>query len=101
MTRVILSPRARRDLAEVFTYTRDRWGAPKAREYAELTRQALVAIAKDPRCGKPREDIRPGVLAFHITRPARHILFYRIDATGTVEVIRFLHDAMDFARHLP
>jgi toxin ParE1/3/4 len=101
---VVLSPRARRDIVEVLAYTRDQWGVPKAREYAALTREAIAAIASEPQSGKSRDDIRPGVLAYHISqrgRRARHILFYRIDTFGTVEIVRFLHDAMDFARHLP
>ena len=104
MTRVILSPRAKRDIAEVLAYTRRRWGARKAREYARLTKQALAAIASDPLRGKSHDDVRPEVLAHHIAqrgRPARHILFYWIVATDTVQVIRFLHDAMNFTGHLP
>jgi plasmid stabilization system protein ParE len=50
-----------------------------------------------------REDTRPGIRARHICqrgRPARHILFYRINAKGIVETVRFLHDAMDFEQHI-
>jgi toxin ParE1/3/4 len=104
MASVLRSPRAKRDIVEVLEYTKERWGVDQAREYAELIRDALVAIASDPQRGNPRDDIRPGVRALHISqrgRPARHILFYRTNATGTVEVIRFLHDAMDFRQHLP
>jgi toxin ParE1/3/4 len=104
MARVIRSPRAKRDMVEVLLRTNERWGIDQARAYAELIQDALVAIAKDPRCGKARDDIRPGVRALHIGqrgRPARHVLFYRINAKGTVEVVRFLHDAMDFRQHLP
>jgi toxin ParE1/3/4 len=104
MARVIRSPRAKRDIVEVLQHTKERWGVDQARDYAELIQEALVTIASDPQRGKPRDDVRPGVRAFHISqhgRRARHILFYRTNATGTVEVIRFLHDAMDFAQHLP
>ena len=104
MTRVILSPRARRDIADVLAFTKRRWGRAKTREYAKLIEDALAAITSDPGCGRPRDDVRPGLLAHHIARrgrPGRHVLFYRIDATGTVQVIRFLHDAMDFAGNLP
>ena len=104
MTRVILSSRAERDIAEVLTYTRRRWGALKAREYGKLTKEAIAAIASDPQSGKSYDDDRPGVLGYHIAqrgRPARHILFYWIVRAGTVQVIRFLHDAMDFTGHLP
>jgi toxin ParE1/3/4 len=104
MARVIRSPRSKRDIIEVLKYTRERWGAAQAREYAELIKEALVAIASDPQCGKSRNEVRPGILAHHISqrgRPARHILFYRINATGTVEIVRLLHDAMAFEQHLP
>lgn len=104
MARVIRSPQAKRDIVEVLEYTRERWGKAQAREYGELIREALVAIAGDPTRGLPRDDVRSGVLAYHIKqrgRPARHIIFYRLGPTGTVEVVRVLHDAMDFEQHLP
>jgi toxin ParE1/3/4 len=77
-------------------------GSVQAREYARLIEEALVTIAAQPDRGKSRDDIRPGILAHHISqrgRSARHILFYRVNAKGSVEIIRLLHDAMDFARH--
>lgn len=104
MARVIRSPRAKRDIIETLKYTTERWGVERAREYAALVQDALATIAGAPQRGKPRDDVRPGIRAFHIAqrgRPARHVIFYRINSTGTVEVVRFLHDAMDFAQHLP
>lgn len=104
MTRVIRSPRAKRDIVEVLRYTKERWGAAQAREYAALITEALVAISHDSQCGGSRDGVRQGILAYHIRqrgRPARHILFYRMSAAGIVEIVRFLHDTMDFERHLP
>ena len=86
MARVIRSPRAKRDIVEVIEY-----------------KDALAVIATDPQRGKSR-SVAPDILALHIRqpgRPARHVLFYRIGATGTVEVVRFLYDAMDFDRYQP
>jgi toxin ParE1/3/4 len=104
VTRVIRSPRAKRDIVEAIEYTKERWGEAQARAYGQLIKDALTVIATDPQRGKPRSAARPDILAFHIRqpgRPARHVLFYRIGATGTVEIVRFLYDAMDFDRHLP
>jgi toxin ParE1/3/4 len=104
MTPLTRSPRVKRDIVDVLKYTKERWGKAQARAYGELIREALSAIAAEPRRGRPRDDVRPGILAYHISqrgRPARHILFYRIGATGIVEVVRLLHDAMDFEQHLP
>lgn len=103
MLRVIRSAQAQRDIIEVLAYTKQRWGITQARAYRQLIKEAIVAIAKDPSCGKPRDDDRPGIYGLHIAqrgKPARHLLFYRLGAS-TVEIVRFLHDAMDFRRHLP
>jgi toxin ParE1/3/4 len=103
MARVIHSPRAKRDIIDVLVYTRERWGEGQAHAYGEIIREALVAIIHDPRCGKPCDDVRAGILAYHISqcgRRARHVVFYRVRADGVVEVVRLLHDAMDFERHL-
>jgi toxin ParE1/3/4 len=103
MARLYRSPRARRDIADVLRYTTDRWGKAQAREYRDLINDALKVIAADPDRGKLR-GARPGILSHHIKQPgrnARHILFYRIGRDGSVEIVRFLHDSMDFDRHLP
>ena len=100
--RVIRSARANRDIIEVLVYTKRRWGIIQAREYRKLLREAIEVIANDPSCGKPYDDVRPGIRGRHIAqqgRPARHILFYRV-GSSTVEIVRFLYDAMDFKRHL-
>lgn len=103
MARLIRSPRARRDVAEVLRYTRDRWGKAQAREYRDLINAALKAIIVNPGRGKA-QSTRPGVLSYHIKQPgrhARHIVFYRVRSSGVLEIIRLLHDSMDFDRHLP
>jgi toxin ParE1/3/4 len=103
MARLVRSARARQDIVEVLRYTRDRWGEAQAREYRDLIKEGLNAIAADPECGKVR-TARPGVLSYHIRQPgraARHVLFYRLRSSGVVEIIRLLHDSMDFDRHLP
>lgn len=102
MARLVRSPRAKRDIVEALVYTKERWGLEQAKRYADLIEQALAAISRDPECGKPRDDVRPGIRAFHISQPgrsARHIVFYRVRA-GTVEIVRLLHDVMDFGRHI-
>jgi toxin ParE1/3/4 len=104
MARVVRSPRAKQDIAEVLRYTKERWGQAQARKYRELIREALKAIAADPDCGSQRFTARRDVRGYHIKQPgqnARHILFYRFGRSGAVEIIRLLHDSMDFDRHLP
>ena len=103
MVRIVRSSRAKADITGVLRYTKERWGEAKAREYRELIRDALNAIADDPTSGKLRVEARPGVLSYHIKQPAknaRHVIFYRVASDGVIELIRVLHDSMDFERHL-
>lgn len=102
-TRIVRSELAKRDIADILRFTRDRWGKPQARLYRELIVQALEAIAADPMCGSERFAVRAGLRGYHLKRggePARHIVFYRVSSAGDIEVIRVLHDSMDFTRHL-
>lgn len=104
MARVVRSPRAKQDIVEVLLFTKERWGAAQARAYRDLIRDALRAIAADPESGTQRFTVRPDIWGYHIKRPgqnARHILFYRIAPSGAVEIVRMLHDSMDFDQHLP
>jgi plasmid stabilization system protein ParE len=48
MARVTRAPAAQRDILEVIKYTKERWGAVQAREYARLIEEALVTIAAQP-----------------------------------------------------
>lgn len=103
MAKLRIARRAWADIDDVTTYTQERFGVSKRLEYEDLIEEALRAIAEDPSRGSPRSSARPGTLAYHIGQPgrrARHVLFYRVEAEGIVEVIRFLHDSMDFDRHL-
>jgi toxin ParE1/3/4 len=102
MARLVRSPRFKRDLVDVLAYTRTRWGTEQARTYQHIVRDALALISRDPERGVSREDLRPGIRALHIRqvgRPARHIVFYRVQSSDEVDILRLLHDAMDFARH--
>jgi toxin ParE1/3/4 len=103
MLRLVTSPRAKRDIVEILRYTRERWGRRQAQQYRELIRQAFHTIAQNPDCGPPRFDVVLGVRGYHIRQPgkrARHVVFYRIGPSGLVEIVRVLHDSMDFDRHL-
>ena len=54
-----------------------------------------------------RDDIMPGLLFLHVARAGRkgrHFILFRVSTRGKekyVDVLRLLHDSMDFIRHLP
>ncbi|MEM1223231.1 MAG: hypothetical protein AAGH40_10730, partial [Verrucomicrobiota bacterium] len=69
-------------------------------------------LAKNPRRPEVRRHDR-GVYIFHLrhcikqssvrgvgVRTPRHFIAYRVQPSGTLEIVRILYDAMDIDRHL-
>jgi toxin ParE1/3/4 len=93
----LLSPRAQTDLDEIWDYTADRWGLDQAETYTRDLWQRIEAIAARPAMGQDCSDIRVG---YYKISCGSHFLFYRLIAEG-VDIVRILHERMDFERHLP
>nr|WP_246784524.1 MULTISPECIES: type II toxin-antitoxin system RelE/ParE family toxin [unclassified Bradyrhizobium] len=53
---------------------------------------------------RPRDEIMADLRTLHVARHGRrgsHFLMYRAAADSTIEIVRILHDRMDFRRHVP
>jgi toxin ParE1/3/4 len=97
------SRKAKREIYKALEYTKKQWGAAQAWRYATLITDAELTIARNPRCGRSYDHITPGIWGYSIRQPgtsARHILFYRLASTHTMEIVRFLHEAMDLTHRL-
>lgn len=94
---LLISPAAREDLKDIGRHTQQNWGIGQRNSYL----RAFAAMFDDMRdgvtTGRQRSDIRPGIMS---CRCNRHVIFFRRDAAGTVEILRILHQRMDFQRHL-
>jgi toxin ParE1/3/4 len=105
---------AQDDIAQILEWTVHAFGAVGLKRYETLIQAALPDLAADPRrVGvRTRDDIGPAICTYHlassrkrtstgsqVAKP-RHLVVFRI-VGNTVQVARFLHDAMDFARHVP
>jgi toxin ParE1/3/4 len=97
MTRYRLSPRAQTDLAEIWDYTAERWGAEQAATYIRRIESSVEAAATEPTSGTACDHIRAG---YRKLRSGSHVLFYRVGEDG-IEVMRILHQRMDFEQHFP
>src|SRR4051794_7041800 len=97
MTGYVLSPAAQADLSEIWDYTARNWGTPQADRYILAIRDCCGALADGSRQGRAIDDIRPGYRKLAVRS---HFLFYRINDTGLIDVIRILHQRMDVSTHL-
>ena len=89
----------------ILKWTGERFGARQAANYRNLILDALAALEHGPDTVgvRQRPDILPGLRTLHVSRAGRrgrHFILLRASADHTIEVLRILHDSMDFARHL-
>jgi toxin ParE1/3/4 len=95
--RYVLSPRAKSDLEEIWSYTERHWGFDQAERYIREIWRHIDIIAAHPTGGRPCPEVRAGYYKY---RAKSHFLFYRMTSNG-VDVVRILREPMDFRRHFP
>jgi toxin ParE1/3/4 len=101
-----LSDQAEQDLISISRWTAQNFGSQQAERYVESVLLAIDELKNDPWPfeAKPRNDMGQGIHLLHMARhgrKGRHFVVYRVTDSQILEVLRFLHDGMDFARHLP
>jgi toxin ParE1/3/4 len=88
---------ARADLRDIAVYTRRKWGDEQCRRYLEVLRGACRRLIEQPELRRQCPDVPPYCRAL----VGKHALFYRLEADGSVLVVRVLHAAMLPELHLP
>jgi toxin ParE1/3/4 len=94
--RYTISPRAQGDLDEIWTHTVKHWGIDQAEFYIRQIGRQIEAVAARPLIGHACPEVRAGYYKYP---SGLHVLFYRL-IEGGVDVVRILHERMDFGRHL-
>ncbi len=98
------------DLQSILEWTLDAFGRPAMERYSRLICQALLDLAEDPDCPGAQQAAdtlliyhlrhsRTRSCTPHVHRP-RHLILFRTTRTH-VEILRYLHDAMDLEQHFP
>jgi toxin ParE1/3/4 len=106
---VRLSAAAEVDFAEIVAWTTQHFGPAQARLYASILRDAVTELAAGPKTlgAKARPDVGAGLHTLHVARRGRrgsHVVLFRIahaEQQPVIEVLRMLHESMDFARQVP
>lgn len=97
MSDVILSPKAKSDLSDIWDYTYAEWGADQAEKYVrdlwDTMQEQTQGLTKSVDIG----DVRKG---YRKVRSGSHVIFFKVPKDGVVDVIRILHIKMDFDRHI-
>lgn len=96
MSQVILSPKAKADLSDIWDYTLAEWGIEQAEKYVRELWTAMQDQAIDASTSADISDVRKG---YRKVRSGSHVIFFKLTGDG-IDVVRILHQRMDFERHL-
>ncbi len=97
MAKYELTNLAVKDLADIWNFTFDNWSESQADYYYEQLVESFGKIANKPDSGRNYEGIATNLYGLKVSR---HIVFYRILNSETVEITRILHERMELKRRL-
>ncbi|MCG6867431.1 MAG: type II toxin-antitoxin system RelE/ParE family toxin [Gammaproteobacteria bacterium] len=96
MLEIVIRPRAREDLIDIWRYSFDEWGKAQADKYLAEIEAGIKQLQKNPNLGKNRDDVRTGYRSLRLNQ---HIVYY-VPTPSVIRVVRVLHAQMDPDRHL-
>jgi toxin ParE1/3/4 len=113
MARYRLSDPAKADVAAILRRSEELHGKEARVRYRACLTAAMRRVAADPagHSTVDRADLMPGIRSFHarhsrnesrevtVANPT-HVVFYRVLQSGTVEIVRVLHDRMEPRLHV-
>ncbi len=92
-----LSAKARVDLIRIWEYTAAKWSLDQADSYYQDIVAKFLVICTNPNIGKSYDELRSGYRGLPVQS---HIIFYRYQDQSTIEIIRILHQRMDYLNKL-
>lgn len=94
---LLLTQAALEDLRSIRAYTMETWGDDQEQRYLDRIWSRFQDLRLHPERYRVRPDLFPGC---RIAAEGKHVILFRANS-GTLEIVRVLHAAMDFKRHLP
>lgn len=92
-----LTQAALEDLRSIRAYTLENGGPDQEQKYLDQLWSRFESLSNDPSPFRFRHDLFPGCL---IAAEGKHVILFRVDH-AVLQIVRVLHSAMDFKRHLP
>ena len=91
-----LTHESQKDLKSISRFTDKHWGRNQRTLYLAKFETAFKVLAESPELGKLCPELKRMPYKYYV---GRHAIFYHPIEDG-IQIIRILHDAMDFDKHL-
>lgn len=93
-----LTVKAKTDLKGIGCYTQNKWGREQRNHYLHQLDEAFHLLAQDSNKGRDCAEIREGYQQYRI---GKHVIFYRLTDPQHIEIVRILHERMNFENNSP
>ena len=97
MAKVIFRREAIDDLNDIWNYTFDEWSEKQADKYYESLEFTCLQLGQNPELGHEYDGINKNLLGM---KTGKHIIFYQAINENEIEIIRILHERMDWVNRL-
>jgi toxin ParE1/3/4 len=97
MAKYVLTKKAVEDLSNIWEYTYEVWSESQADKYYELLTNSFQELVQYPELGKSYDEIDRAILGLQV---GKHIVFYRVAESKDIEILRILHQRMDFKNRM-
>ncbi|MEL6722478.1 MAG: type II toxin-antitoxin system RelE/ParE family toxin [Pseudomonadota bacterium] len=91
-----ISDQARRDIEDIYTYSYQKFGQQKARQYIRQIEQRIYQIRDNPKLSKNLNFIKQDLRCIIIFS---HVIYYLAKPEELI-ILRVLHQNQDAIRHL-
>lgn len=88
-----ISSKAKIDLIGIWEFTKENWSVAQADKYYQIIVDKFSEISLMPNMDKSYDDLRAGYRAVHVKS---HIIFYKLSKPNSIEIVRILHQRMDY-----
>lgn len=80
------------DLNSIIEYTKTNWSEIQAKKYYRILIDEIYSLLENFDNGRSMNQLRIGYKSFKVKS---HIVFYKKDSMGNIEIIRILHQKME------
>ena len=92
-----ISEQADFDMDDIYHYTLMKWSKEQADRYYNLILDEIDYICIAPNSGKQITHVKR---AYNVSKVKSHLIYYRLNETDVIEIIRILHEKMDIGNKL-
>jgi len=97
MKTYMVTRKAHADLIAIGRYTAKEWGITRRNNYLKQLDNCFLQLSKNPGIGFACDYIVKGYRKFP---QGSHLIFYKKNSKGIIEIIRVLHKSMDIESKL-